>query len=1658
MHRIAATPGGWNPQGEGVIFIEQTPAPMIFLTAADTDIQTLAAAVNKLPFDFPQLRVANLLQLQQQLTIDTYADDILSKAKVIIVRLLGGRSYWSYGLEVLLEVIEKEGAKLIVIPGDDRPDPDLISHSNVSISLVNQFWQYLIEGGVDNFVNGLKFIANICLEKDYDFASPISVPRVGIYPWQKEEQSRKAKVGVLFYRAHYLSGNIAPIDALCQTLIEKNLEPVPVFVSSPRDVEVQGEILAYFQPENAEAIQLLLNTTSFAVSVVNNQDFALEKSPNPPLLRQGKNLDIPVLQVIFSGGNFEQWESQFQGLSPRDVAMNIALPEVDGNIISRAISFKAVQTWNQNIETDVVSYFPVKDRIEFVSELAANWIKLRQTPASQRRIALILANYPNRDGRLANGVGLDTPASCVEILQALEQAGYYLENIPETGDELIKCLTSGVTNDLESRELRPVFQSLSLAEFERYFASLPEVVREKIIQRWGKRVDTDFATDVRINSMIIPSSFLKSVSSNFSEFEKDNETDFATDVGINSTIIPPSVSSNFSEFEKENDTDFAMDVGINSTIIPPSVSSNFSGFEKDSEVKEIDNFPIPGIQLGNNDTDVRINSRIIPLYKETDNFPIPGIQLGNIFVGIQPSRGYDIDPSLNYHAPDLEPTPNYLAFYYWLREKFKIDAIIHVGKHGNLEWLPGKSVGLSQECFPEIALGALPHFYPFIVNDPGEGSQAKRRSQAVIIDHLTPPMTRAEIYGVLQQLETLIDEYYEAQNLDPSRLSVIRERIINLIEKEGLDKDLSFLEKDSANTDFATDVRISSTLFSSEKDSDFLSPPQQNEQKFSTEAECVSSDFSSCEKDSDFLSPSYKNRQKFARETQEVTSEFSSSSKDSDFLLPSQQNEQKFSTEAECVSSDPTEQNEQKFFTEIEGVTSEFSSSSKDSDFLSPPQQNREKFSTETEGVTSEFSSSSKDLDFLSLPQQNREKFSTETEDVNSHFSSSSKDSDFLLPSEQNREKFSTETEEVTPDFSTSEKDSDFLSPQQQNQDKFARETEEVTSEFFSSSKDSDFLAPPQQNQDKFENDENARFAKLITNVDGYLCELKEAQIRDGLHIFGQSPQGQQLRDLILAIARHPSTTRLGLTRALAKDLNLDFDPLTDDFSTIINHNLLIDGKSFRTLGDAVELLEEKVANLVENLIDQNLINSPFPQTNKELEWIRQNLLPSLQKTDQEITNLLIGLDGKYIPSGSSGAPTRGRPDVLPTGRNFYSVDIRAIPTETAWRIGQLAAENLIERYTQENGEYPQTLGLSIWGTSTMRTGGDDIAEALALLGVKPVWDRPSRRVIDFEILPISILGRPRVDVTLRISGFFRDAFLNIIDLFDQAVIAVANLDESPTENPLAAQVKKEVKYWQELGLTEVQAKARSQYRIFGSKPGAYGAGLQGLIESQNWQDDRDLARAYINWSSYAYTGVNNSYNQEARAINSPEVFSQRLQKMQIVLHNQDNREHDLLDSDDYYQFQGGMTVAIRALTGKNPETYFGDNSMPENPKVRQLKEQIARVYRSRVINPKWIAGVMRHGYKGAFEMAATIDYLFAYDATAKCVEDFMYQGVAEAYIFDENVQSFIQAKNPWALRDMAERLLEANQRGLWQSANQKILDKLRAIILQAEGIIEANI
>ncbi|MEB3213787.1 MAG: cobaltochelatase subunit CobN, partial [Leptolyngbyaceae bacterium] len=682
MHRIAATPGGWTPDSDGVVFVEQSSAPIVVLSSADTDIQVLARASAQLPADFPSVRVANLLHLQQQLSIDTYADDVLRHARVIVIRLLGGRSYWPYGVEVVKQLAEDYSISVVFVPGDDRPAPDLMSHSTVALSTVNQIWRYFTEGGIENATHLLQTLADLGLSTTYRPPPPQVIPSVGRYQPQagetaadalhpSSEHKSRPRVGLLFYRAHYLAGNTAPIDALCAALEDRGMEPVPLYVSSLREPSTQAEVLELFTDGDAShtesrPIRVLLNTTSFAIARLNDETLNLDL---------WKQLDVPVIQVILSGGTVEQWQTQWRGLAPRDMAMNVALPEVDGRIISRAVSFKTVHTRSHDLETDVVVYEPVGDRIAWVADLATNWARLAETPVAERRIALLLANYPNRDGRLANGVGLDTPASCIQILNALKAEGYTVADIPSDGDELINRLTQGITNDPEARDYRSVYQGLDRADYDHYFQSLPVSVQQGITQRWG--------------------------------------------LSSASTIHHP-----------------------------PSTIHHFS-------------------------------------------FPIPGLQLGNIFIGIQPSRGYDIDPSLNYHAPDLEPTHEYLAFYQWVRDRFGAQAIAHIGKHGNLEWLPGKSIALSNTCYPEVAFGALPHLYPFIVNDPGEGAQAKRRAQAVIIDHLTPPMTRAELYGSLQKLEHLIDEYYEAQSLDPTRVPVLRDRIQALIQTEHLDQDLT---------------------------------------------------------------------------------------------------------------------------------------------------------------------------------------------------------------------------------------------------------------------------------------------------------------------------------------------------------------------------------------------------------------------------------------------------------------------------------------------------------------------------------------------------------------------------------------------------------------------------------------------------------------------------------------------------------------------------------------------------------------------------------------------------------------------------------------------------------------------------------------------------
>lgn len=1211
MHLLAAQPGGPVDAGQAVD-LGQDPADIVVLSAADTELACLSAAQSRLGPAAPTLRLVNLMQLAHPLSVDLYVEQVASKAKLVVVRLLGGTGYWPYGVEQLAEHVPN----LALLPGDDNPDPDLAERSSLPPAALHRLWRYLAEGGIDNAEQALRYAADL-IGRPTEWREPAPLLRAGLY-WPGETAPDldtirrhwrgQAVAPVVFYRALVQSGQTEPVDALVDALAAEGLNPLPIYVPSLKDRTAQAFIEELVE---ATSPSVVLNATAFAVGQPGNDAGA-------PLFA-----DCPVLQVVFSSGNLETWADNTAGLSARDIAMHVALPEVDGRLLTRAVSFKAEAAFDEATQCAIVRPQPEPDRVAFVAALVANWARLRATPAPERRVALLLANYPNRDGRLANGVGLDTPASTAAILEAMATAGYVVGAAPRDGAGLIAALQAGPTNDLKALDARTVAETISVATYRAWFDKLPGDAREKVTARWGAP-DAD-----------------------------------------------------------------------------------------------------PYVREG--------------------RFRLPLHRYGNVVVGVQPARGYNVDPKDSYHDPDLPPSHHYLAAYAWLREVFGAQAVVHVGKHGNLEWLPGKALALSESCFPEVALGPLPHLYPFIVNDPGEGAQAKRRAGAVVVDHLMPPLTRAESYGPLRELERLVDEYFDAAGLDPRRLNLLRKQILEQCAAIGLDKDLGF------DADEAAD----------------------------------------------------------------------------------------------------------------------------------------------------------------------------------------------------------------------------------------------------------------------------------LNRLDGYLCELKEMQIRDGLHIFGSSPDGAQLSDLLVALARVPRGDGRGsLHQALASDMALGFDPLDCDMSAPWDGprpELLAGDGPWRTAGDTVERLEVLAQRLVEGDA------APGPESAAVLGEIESRLRPSVTGSGAaEIAGLLTGLDGRFVAPGPSGAPTRGRPEVLPTGRNFYAVDTRAVPTSAAWQLGWKSADLLIERYRQEHGEWPRAVALSAWGTANMRTGGDDIAQALALMGVRPTWDGNSARVTGFEIIPASLLDRPRVDVTLRVSGFFRDAFPHQIALVDAAVRAVAALDEPAETNPLATRAAEEAARLSAEGATPEQAKRRASFRVFGSKPGAYGAGLQALIDERGWEDDADLARAYVAWGGYAYgEGVSG----EA----APALFRRRLGAVQAVLHNQDNREHDLLDSDDYYQFEGGLAAAVRVESGQQPAIYHNDHSRPASPKVRRLEEEIARVVRARVVNPKWIAGVMRHGYKGAFEIAATVDYLFAFAATARVVGDHHFDAVHDAFVADPTVAAFIAEHNPAAGREIAERLLEAQQRGLWR-------------------------
>ena len=1083
-------------EGAAAIDLGQTPADILFLSFSDSDLSGLASAWRADSAIYPDLRAANIAQLLHHYSVDLYIEKMAPKARFVLVRLLGGLDYWRYGVDELAKAARQHGFELAIVPGDHRADERCDAASTLGASELQRLHSYFQSGGRDNFAQCLNYISSR-LGAALSWAEPAALRATLVFDAAcRSAPSEAARALIVAYRSVVIADDAAPLLALADALGERGFAVTCIAVTSLKDPGAIAELRALlddFAPD------VIINTTSFS---------GREDGGSCVL----DHADAPVLQAMLSTTRKTQWEASGRGIGAVDLAMNVALPELDGRIITRAISFKTQSDAGDGQEYARTIHQPEMDRVAFVADLARAWVHLRRSPPAHRRIACILSDYPHQGGQAGYAVGLDTPASVAAIAQALKDAGYDVCDIEVSS--LMKHLTQAAPK-----------ATLSLADYKHLFRRLPQAFQDQVVATWGKPVG---------------------------------------------------------------------------------------------------------------------------------DFQFRIMQAGKLLVALQPVRGGG-DVKGDYHNANLPPSHAYCAFYLWLREVHGLDAMIHCGTHGTLEWLPGKAAALSSHCAPEVLLGAVPLIYPFIVNNPGEAAQAKRRLCALTIGHLTPPLTDAQSHGAAIEIEALLDEYASAQSLDPTRADRISKAIIERAAETGLMQDAGISSKD--------------------------------------------------------------------------------------------------------------------------------------------------------------------------------------------------------------------------PD-------------------------------------------------------------EILGGLDAWLCDLKDMRIADGLHVFGKSAQW----------------------------------------------------------GDGQMAAQDR----------DNLALSP----------------------QSEIDGLLAALDGRFVQPGPAGAPSRGRFDVLPTGRNLYSIDPRSVPTRTAWEIGRRTAQEVVARYVQDQGDWPRAIVIDLWGSATLRTGGDDLAQAMALIGARPVWDQTSSRVSGFEILPQAFFGRPRIDVTLRISGLFRDIFATQIALFDSAVQAISLLDETDEDNPIAAARR---------------AGALAPLRIFGAAPGDYGTGLAQRIAGDEWGSREELGQAYLAATSHAYRASDECV--EARA-----AFRERVSSADAFVHVQDMAGQDILDSDAFAEHEGGFAAAAQAL-GHSPAVYHVDATREAPPKVRTVSQEVARVLRARATNPRWIAGQMRHGYRGASEIAKTVANLYAHAALSDAVQSHHFDLLFDATLGDEAVRAFLLAHNLEAQRAIAQTFSNAARRGFWVSRRNSSMMALRDIL-----------
>lgn len=1114
MHILTTTSASLDDLAEPVD-LRQTPADIVALSFTDSDLAGLAAAWKADAGRLPSMRLAALRDLRHPMSVDLWIDSVARHAKIILVRILGGYDWWRYGCDQLASTARERGIKLALLPGESHDeDLRLIEASTLPRRELDALLGYFREGGPANMGALVQKLARLA-GQDAAVVEPVAVPKAGYYepgrgvvPFPLEGGGKV--LPILFYRSMLLAADVAPIDALFDALRQRGITAVPIFVSSLKDrtsLAFVETALAALRPA------AIITATAFASGAEPGVETLFDRA------------GVPVFQVIVATTRRDVWETNQRGLAPADLAMHVVLPELDGRILAGAISFKGESDVDPALGHRAFANRPEPDRVAQVADRVAAFIRLQETPRAERKLAILIPDYPSAPGRTGYAVGLDVPSSVLAMLHDLKEQGYAVERIPPSPRELLDLLERGK-------------QGLELTQYLDASKELPAEAMAAVEAAWGK---------------------------------------------------------------------------AEGEIGQPSPSSK-------------------------------------------KRFPFRAAAFGNITVALAPDRGRSADRRADYHDPMLPPRHALIAFGLWLCKALGVHALIHVGAHGTLEWLPGKTVALSQSCFPEIVTGALPVIYPFIVSNPGEAAQAKRRIAAVTLGHLPPPLTGAGLDEGQHRLERLVDEYAQADGLDRRRRDRLAKLIVDTAQRTGL------------------------------------------------------------------------------------------------------------AAEAGVAGTD-------------------------------------------------------------------------------------------------------------APD-------------------------------------------------------------EALRRIDAWLCDLKDFAIKDGLHIYG------------------------------------------------------------RAAGDEPDAMRR-------------------------------------QSAEAEKTALLAALDGRHVKAGPAGAPARGRTDVLPTGRNLFTSDPRTMPTPTAYDLGKAAAEEVVRGYLQSHGDWPRSLVIDLWGSASLRTGGEEIAQGLALMGCRPRWDAATGRITGIEVLPPATLGRPRVDVTWRISGLFRDMFPTQIALIDAAANAVAARDEEDSENPLAARTR---------------ADGKISPRIFGTSPGTYGAGVEDLLSSGDWGAREEIGRAYLDATSHAYGGVG------GEGISAPGAFETRIAEADLLLHTGDDPGRDILEGSADVAFIGGFSAALAAL-GRNADVIVLDTTDPQKPKPRSVSEAVSRVVRARAVNARFIAGQMRHGPRGASEFAETVDRLVGFAETTHAISGALIEAVHDAYVGDADVRAFILRENPVAAKIIAERFLSARRRGLWHPLRNSIDDDLAALIAEAEAL-----